>query len=155
MCASVTLDWHSCVLTSKWLHRISKGEPGQAVVGFLCPEGGGSIINYIWFLYFKFRYDLTLSPPTGRHCSRQFVRLAPLVLFAYFIIIIKVKKKCPHYTPWRRLGRQVVQLLLIHNLGTRWGWAHAPAVLYPRGKDHPYPLYRRLGGPQSRSGRRG
>jgi hypothetical protein len=30
------------------------------------------------------------------------------------------------------------------------GQRHAPAALYPR-----YPLYRRLGGPQSRSGHRG
>jgi len=28
---------------------------------------------------------------------------------------------------------------------------HAPAALYPRGKTR-YPLYRRLGGPQGRSG---
>jgi hypothetical protein len=32
---------------------------------------------------------------------------------------------------------------------------HAPAALYPGGKDSRYPLYRRLGGPQSRSGPRG
>jgi hypothetical protein len=32
---------------------------------------------------------------------------------------------------------------------------HAPAALYPRGKDPRYPLYRKLGGPQSRSGHRG
>jgi hypothetical protein len=32
------------------------------------------------------------------------------------------------------------------------GQHHAPAALYPRGKDPRYPLYRRLGGPQSRSG---
>jgi hypothetical protein len=32
---------------------------------------------------------------------------------------------------------------------------HAPAALCPRGKDHRYPLYRRLGGPQSQSGQRG
>jgi hypothetical protein len=31
---------------------------------------------------------------------------------------------------------------------------HAPPALYPRGKSPRYPLYRRLGGPQSRSGRR-
>jgi hypothetical protein len=30
-----------------------------------------------------------------------------------------------------------------------------PRPLYPRGKSHRYPLDRRLGGPQSRSGRRG
>jgi hypothetical protein len=35
------------------------------------------------------------------------------------------------------------------------GQRHAPAALYPRGKDLWYPLYRRLGEPQSRSGHRG
>jgi hypothetical protein len=34
------------------------------------------------------------------------------------------------------------------------GQIHAPAAL-PRGKSPLYPLYRRLGGPQSRSGRYG
>jgi hypothetical protein len=33
------------------------------------------------------------------------------------------------------------------------GQLHAPAALFP-GKSPPYPLDRRLGGPQSRSGRR-
>jgi hypothetical protein len=32
------------------------------------------------------------------------------------------------------------------------GQRHAPAALYPREKDPRYPLVRRLGGPQSRSG---
>jgi hypothetical protein len=32
------------------------------------------------------------------------------------------------------------------------GQRHAPSALYPRGKDPCYPLDRRLGGPQSRSG---
>jgi hypothetical protein len=35
------------------------------------------------------------------------------------------------------------------------GQRHAPAALYPWGKNPRYPLNRRLGGPQSRSGRRG
>jgi hypothetical protein len=34
------------------------------------------------------------------------------------------------------------------------GQSHAPAALYPRRKDPRYPLYRRLGWPQSRSGQR-
>jgi len=34
------------------------------------------------------------------------------------------------------------------------GQRHVPAALYPRGKDPRYPLYRRLGEPQSRSGSR-
>ena len=37
-----------------------------------------------------------------------------------------------------------------HKKGVR-GQRHAPAALYPRGKTR-YPLYRRLGGPQGRSG---
>jgi hypothetical protein len=35
------------------------------------------------------------------------------------------------------------------------GQRHAPAALYPRERSRRYPLNRRLGGPQSRSGRRG
>jgi hypothetical protein len=35
------------------------------------------------------------------------------------------------------------------------GQRHAPDALYPRGMNAQYPLYRRLGGPQSRSGHRG
>jgi hypothetical protein len=34
------------------------------------------------------------------------------------------------------------------------GQRHAPTALYSPGKDARYPLYRRLGGPQSRSGHR-
>jgi hypothetical protein len=41
-----------------------------------------------------------------------------------------------------------------HYMGVS-GERQAPAAVYPRGKDPRYPLYRRLGGPQSRSGHRG
>jgi hypothetical protein len=43
----------------------------------------------------------------------------------------------------------------ILNLGTRWRWvvSFKPQPLYPRGKNTRYPFDRRLGGPQSRSGR--
>jgi hypothetical protein len=37
-----------------------------------------------------------------------------------FIAVI-LKLNLPHYTPWRRLGGQEVQLLLILDLGTGWG----------------------------------
>jgi hypothetical protein len=40
-------------------------------------------------------------------------------------------------------------------LGGVSGQRHVPVALYPRGKEPRYPLYRRLGGPQSRSGHRG
>jgi hypothetical protein len=52
----------------------------------------------------------------------------------------------------QRGGRGIA--LLFPDLGARRGWVvstHAPAAL-PPGKTR-YPLYRRLGGPQSRSGR--
>jgi len=66
----------------------------------------------------------------------------------------KESLKKSRYTPWRRLGGEEVWLLLIHNLGTRWGeWsASRPGRALSRGKDPRYPLDRRLGGPQSRSG---
>jgi hypothetical protein len=35
--------------------------------------------------------------------------------------IKKVKVKQSRYTPWRRLGGEEIQLLLIHDLGTKWG----------------------------------
>jgi hypothetical protein len=45
----------------------------------------------------------------------------------------------------------------IHDLGTRWSWvvSFTPQPLYLQGKSPWYPLDRRLGGPQSRSGRGG
>jgi hypothetical protein len=45
----------------------------------------------------------------------------------------------------------------ILDLGTRWRWvvSFTPRPLYPQGKSPRYPLDRRLGGPQSRSGRSG
>jgi hypothetical protein len=45
----------------------------------------------------------------------------------------------------------------ILDLGTRWKWvvSFTPRPLYPKGKSPWYPLDRRLGGPQSRSGRGG
>jgi hypothetical protein len=45
----------------------------------------------------------------------------------------------------------------ILNLGTRWRWVvrFTPRPLYPQGKSPWYPLHRRLGGKQSRSGRGG
>jgi len=42
----------------------------------------------------------------------------------------------------------------ILDLGTRWMWvvSFTPRPLYPKGKSPCYPLFRRLGGPHSRSG---
>jgi hypothetical protein len=59
--------------------------------------------------------------------------------------------------PCRRMGRSELQLHAFFDLGTRWRWvvSFTPRPLYPRGKRPWYPLSRRLGGPQSRSGRGG
>jgi hypothetical protein len=45
----------------------------------------------------------------------------------------------------------------ILDLGTKWRWvvSFMPRPLYSQGKSPRYPLDRRLGGPQSRSGRGG
>jgi hypothetical protein len=45
----------------------------------------------------------------------------------------------------------------ILDLGTKWRWvvSFTPRPLYPQGKNPWYPLDRRLGGPQNRSGRGG
>jgi hypothetical protein len=50
-----------------------------------------------------------------------------------------------------------VQLHSFFDLGTRWRWvvSFMPRPLYPQGKSPWYPLERRLGGPQSHSGRGG
>jgi hypothetical protein len=50
-----------------------------------------------------------------------------------------------------------VQLHASFDLGTSWRWvvSFMPRPLYPQGKSPLYPLYRRLGGRQSRSGRGG
>jgi hypothetical protein len=67
------------------------------------------------------------------------------------------KVKQSRYTPWRRLGVEEYSFysFLTSALdGGEWS-ASRPDRALPRGKDPWYPLYRMLGGPQSRSGHRG
>jgi hypothetical protein len=67
------------------------------------------------------------------------------------------KLKLSHYAARRGLGGEEVQFLLILDLGTYGGeWsASRPGRDLAPGKGPRYPLYRGLGGPQSRSGHRG
>ena len=63
-------------------------------------------------------------------------------------------KSSPYNRPRRPGGWIEVQLNSSFNLGARWGVGgqhHAPAALPP--EKTRYPLYKRLGGPQGRSGR--
>jgi hypothetical protein len=60
------------------------------------------------------------------------------------------KLKMSHCMQWRRLGEEKVYLLLILDLGIGLGWVVSVTT---RGRTRD-PLYRRLGGPQSRSEQR-
>jgi hypothetical protein len=67
------------------------------------------------------------------------------------------KAKQSRYTPWWRWGERKYSsysFLTSALVGGEWS-ASRPGRALPRGKDHRYPLYRRLGGSQSRSGHRG
>jgi hypothetical protein len=72
-----------------------------------------------------------------------------------------LKAKQSHNTSMEAQGERMYSSYLFTTsalgvaLGGVSGQRHAPAALYPRGKFHRYPLDRRLGGPQSRSGLRG
>jgi hypothetical protein len=57
------------------------------------------------------------------------------------------KVKQSRCTPWRRLGGEEVQLLLILDLGTRWGeWsASRPGRSLPPGKWPPVPIVQEAG----------
>jgi hypothetical protein len=57
--------------------------------------------------------------------------------------------------PWRRIGEWMYKPIFL-DLGTSWRWvvSFTPRQLYPRRRRPRYPLNRRLGGPQSRSGRK-
>jgi hypothetical protein len=60
-------------------------------------------------------------------------------------------------TPWRHIGEAEVYFHAFFDLGTKYRWvvSFTPRPLYPQGKRSWYPLDRRPGGPQSRSGRGG
>jgi hypothetical protein len=62
--------------------------------------------------------------------------------------------KQSHNTPMEARGERIYSSYSFTTsaLDRASGQRHAPAALYPREKDPRYPLDRRLGGPQSRSG---
>ena len=81
-------------------------------------------------------------------------RVASRKTYRLYISRLNKKVKWSRYRPGvaQRVGRGIV--LLFHDRGTRRGeWSAArPCRTLPRGKTR-YPFYRRLGGPQGRSGR--
>jgi hypothetical protein len=86
------------------------------------------------------------------------VCLLSYILFCLWFNSLVKKLKLSHYTPRRRLGED--RKYSSYSFSTSAldgvsGQLQAPATLFPREKDPRYPLDRRLGGPQSRSGHRG
>jgi hypothetical protein len=84
------------------------------------------------------------------------------VLPSVICVCANVKVKLPLYLTNKALSHEDVWRRgcidpRILDLGTSWRWVvrFTPRQLYPPGKSPQYPLDRRLGGPQSRSGRRG
>jgi len=63
-------------------------------------------------------------------------------------------KSSPYNVPWRYRGKTEVQLCSLYSLHYGLGWvvsATPPTCYHPEMTQ--YPLYKRLGGPQGRSGR--
>jgi hypothetical protein len=81
------------------------------------------------------------------------------VMSVSLILTPQSKVKQSRYTSWWRLGggERKCSFYSFTTLALDGvsGQHHAPAALYPRGKDPRYPLDRSLRGPQSRSGHRG
>jgi hypothetical protein len=84
--------------------------------------------------------------------------LLKILLLRGIKIFKHIKKKLSRYTPWRHMGGEEVyssySFLTSALDGGEWSASH-PGCALPPGKEPRYPLDRRLGGPQSRSGHRG
>ena len=89
---------------------------------------------------------------TVRHV--QSLGACTTVHFTFYTLRVILKRNLPFNTPWRYRGGVDVKIHCFFNLDANGGGVagqrHAPAA-FPPGKAR-YPLYRRLGGPQVRSG---
>jgi hypothetical protein len=114
--------------------------------------------------HFRTRTVTALQWP-GSELSRYRLRSVSIHLPSYFIVVtalinltVKVKLSlCFNWAPchWGVLGEW--RYSSTQYLGTRWRWvvSFTPMRFYPQWKIPWYPMDRRLGGPQSRSGRGG
>jgi len=94
-----------------------------------------------------------------KHCFVRwpfvyFILISGTNFFQNIEILKKVKVQWSRYRPGvaQRVGRGIA--LHFRDRGTRRGWvvSSTPRPHFPQGKTR-YPFYRRLGGPQGRSGR--
>jgi hypothetical protein len=75
-------------------------------------------------LHFSFivRNQVTHSyKTTNEQVLIYIIKCAPITTDTLKPCKSKKRVKQSHYTPWRRLGGEETYLLLIHDLGTRWG----------------------------------
>jgi hypothetical protein len=96
--------------------------------------------GFWWHLLWN-KYSLAFCTAWTRICTHS----------KYFFH--KNKVKLSQYMPWRRVGKWITAPLIL-NLCTRWRWvvSFTPRTFYLWGKNLRYPLSRRQGGPQRRSG---
>jgi hypothetical protein len=106
------------------------------------------------------RFEVSRSVIT---VQREFLALfkkdAPHKNNVFFKPCTKITLHCNHRSGHLRLTEHYAMKTYegVLDLGTSWRWvvSFTPRPLYLRGKNPPYPFDRRLGGPQSRSGRYG
>jgi hypothetical protein len=87
----------------------------------------------------------------------EFVRFYVFIAITFLFMVEKVKLKSLRLTKhhaMKTLGSGGIAPRIL-DFGIRWRWvvSFTPRPLYPQGKSPWYPLDRRLGEPQSRSGR--
>jgi hypothetical protein len=63
--------------------------------------------------------NMLLGRASGFNVLTTLIYVWPLIKTTTPVKSEKVKQS--RYSPWRRLGGEEVYLLLIHDLGTRWG----------------------------------
>jgi hypothetical protein len=105
--------------------------------------------------------ELTFPLAFYRTCSAHLQEFGTLFFFSVFRLIVKVNVKLFLCLTERHAMRTYWWsggiALRILDFGTRWRWVVSFTLqpLYSQGKSPWYPSDRRLGGPQSRSGRDG
>jgi hypothetical protein len=87
---------------------------------------------------------------TRRYIPEGYVHNVFVLLHNFKIL----KNKSSATAMQEKRGRGVSIYSFLTSAQDRSDQRHAPAAFYTRGKDPRYPLYRRLSGPQSRSGHR-
>jgi len=117
------------------------------------------------YLYFRavYRSETSVTAPNTAGCPKLEGHSMGGILYIeangqcpYMCHVMRVEQRetLPYLRPLRPRGVVLVSTLSLTS-GLNWGMGgqgHAPAAL-PPGKEKLYPLCRRLGGPQSRSGR--